>query len=368
MEYILNTRDLAVGYDKRPLLQNITFSVRQGEILTLIGPNGAGKSTILKSITRQLKTMGGAVFLGKQPMDSLKEDEIARQLSILITNRVEPELMTCEDIVAAGRYPYTGRLGILSPHDWAKVEEAMNLVHVEELRERDFGRISDGQRQRVMLARAICQEPKLLVLDEPTSFLDIRHKLELLSILKKLVREKGVGVIMTLHELDLAQKCSDHILCVGAGQVERYGTPDEIFSGGYIEALYGVERGSYNDQFGCLELEKPVGEPQVFVIGGGGYGIPVYRQLQRLGIPFAVGVLSENDLDYPVAKALAMEVISVPAFEAVSPESVRRALCVLERCEKVMCPLPGFGYGNAENKKLLLEGKKQGKLVDCKTL
>lgn len=158
-----------------------------------------------------------------------------------MTGRIEPELMTCGEVVESGRYPYTGRLGILSEKDRSKAAEAMELIRVSELYDVDFTCISDGQRQRVMLARAICQEPEVLILDEPTSFLDIRHKLELLSLLKKLVIEKGLAVVMSLHELELAEKISDTILCIKDGRVDRTGTPGEIFSGDYINNLYGID-------------------------------------------------------------------------------------------------------------------------------
>lgn len=145
------------------------------------------------------------------------------------------------------------------------------------------------------------------MLDEPTSFLDIRYKLELLTVLKQLVREKQVAVILSLHEIDLAQKLSDRLICVHNGRIERCGTPEQVFTGDYIRTLYDLERGTYNEQFGSLELERVTGEPRVFVIGGGGSGTALYRRLQRRGIPFAAGVLPENDVELPTARALAVE-------------------------------------------------------------
>ena len=120
--------------------------------------------------------------------------------------------------------------------------------------------------------------------------LDIRHKLELLTILKNLVRKKQVAVLMSLHELDLAQKLSDYIVCVNGDTIERWGTPEEIFTSPYITQLYGISKGSYHAELGCLEMEPVKGKPEVFVIGGNGSGIPVYRKLQRRGIPFAAGI------------------------------------------------------------------------------
>lgn len=361
-EYFVHGERMTVGYRGVPLMKDIEIHVRRGEILTLIGPNGAGKSTILKSLIRQLHLLGGTVYLAGKPMDSMKEREIAEKLSVLMTERVHPELMTCGDVVSTGRYPYTGRLGILSEQDRQVVRTSMEMVHALELYDTLFSQISDGQRQRVLLARAVCQEPDVIVLDEPTSFLDIRYKLELLTILKNLVRKRQMAVIMSLHELDLAQRVSDSILCVHHDGIRRYGTPEEIFSGDYIGQLYGVTRGSYNALFGCVELEPAEGEPQIFVIGGGGAGIPVYRRLQRSGIPFAAGVLPENDLDYPVAQALASQVISEKAFYPVGEEAFCRAVQVMERCRQVICCRKDFGPMNQRNRELAERARQAGTL------
>lgn len=364
-EDYIYTDHMAVGYGKVPLIEEIEIHVKQGEIVTLIGPNGAGKSTILKSIIRQLGLIGGTVFLDGVSMHGMPEKEIAKRMSVLMTERIHPELMTCEDVVATGRYPYTGRLGILSDADRKKVRESMELVHAWELAGRDFTEVSDGQRQRILLARAICQEPNVIVLDEPTSFLDIRHKLELLTILKNLVRDKNVAVLMSLHELDLAQKLSDYIVCVNENSIERCGTPEEIFTSSYITKLYKITKGSYHAELGCLEMEPAGGRPQVFVIGGNGSGIPVYRRLQRKGIPFAAGILGENDIDYPVAKALAAEVISEAPFEMIGEETYRRAASVLDSCSRVICCLSEFGPVNEKNRCLAERGKDRLISVEC---
>ena len=366
--YYLHTENMTVGYDGKPLIEHIEIGVRRGEILTLIGPNGSGKSTILKSMIRQLKLIAGTVVLDGQAMAGMKEGDIARRLSIVMTERIKAELMSCYDLVATGRYPYTGRLGILTAADKQKVKEAVALVHGEDFADRPFSLISDGQRQRLLLARAICQEPEVIVLDEPTSFLDIRHKLELLDILKDLVREKNVAVILSLHELDLAQKVSDRVVCVANERIDRCDTPENIFTDEYIARLYGIEKGSYNALFGCPELSAVRGEPRVFVIGGGGSGIPVYRQLQRRGIPFAAGILQENDVDYPVAKALAEECIAVPPFAAMDEAAMDRARALMTRCEQVVCCLDTFGELNQGNRRLRDEAAVRGKILKVSRL
>ena len=250
----IRTEHLTVGYDKTPLIGDVNLSVRPGEILTLIGPNGSGKSTILKTITKQLKKLDGTVFLGEASMDELKDSQISRRLSMVMTERLRTELMSGREVVASGRYPYTGRFGILSKEDWAKVDEAIALVHAGEVQDQDFMKISDGQRQRILLARALCQEPEIIVLDEPTSFLDIRYKLELLTVLKRMVRENDLAVLLSLHELELAERISDTVVCVAGDRIDRIGTPEEIFTRAYIAKLYRMEHGKYDPCFDSLEF------------------------------------------------------------------------------------------------------------------
>lgn len=358
----LTMRDLTVGYDRIPLIKNINLGVRPGEILTLIGPNGSGKSTILKTITKQLKTIGGSVFLGKESMRELTDSEISRHLSMVMTERIHTELLSGRDVVATGRYPYTGRLGILSQQDWKKVDEAIALVHAGEVQQQDFRRISDGQRQRLMLARAICQDTQVLILDEPTSYLDMGFKLDILTTIRMLARKKNLAVIMSLHELDLAQKISDTIACVKGDRIDRVGTPEEIFSGDYVQQLYGVKPQQFEPQTGQAFLERPEGAPEVFVIGGGGTGLAVYNRLQRQNIPFAAGILQENDVEYAAASALAACVFSEKAFFPVSEETFLRAKQMLGSCKTCICALTEFGPYNEKNRQLFEYAKKLGKV------
>ena len=347
--YYVTTKQLTVGYDGVPLIHDITIDIARGEIVTLIGPNGSGKSTILKSITRQLRMIDGRVFIDFRELRELSYKELSTKMAVVLTERMKPELMTCRDIVATGRYPYTGRLGILSAGDEAKVEEAMAAVHALEIRDRDFNAISDGQRQRVLLARAICQEPEIIILDEPTSFLDIRHKLQLLSILRKMAKEKGITVIMSLHEIDLAEKISDRIVCVKGDRIAAYGTPEEIFAGSTIAELYDIDGRSYDSLLGKMELSAPEGKIRCFVIGGNGTGIPFYRELQKKGVPFAAGVLMPNDIDVSVASALAGRLICTAPFMPADDASLEEAERLVDVSEFVVvcgCPVGEFNRVN----------------------
>ena len=362
-EYYFHLDHLTVGYDKKPLIKDICISIEKGEIVTLIGPNGSGKSTILKSITRQLKLVGGNVEFDGKNLHELSFRELSTKMAVVLTERMKPELMTCHDIVATGRYPYTGRLGMLTREDEEKVEKAMRAVHAEELGGRDFNAISDGQRQRVLLARAICQEPEVIILDEPTSFLDIRHKLELLAILRRMAKEKGITVIMSLHEIDLAQKISDKVVCVKGDRIAGFGNPEEIFTEEKMRELYGIDNGYYDPCFGSVELPRVVGKPEVFVLSSGGTGIPVYRKLQKAGIPFAAGILYPGECDYQLARLLASEIISEEPYEPISCETYRKALEMMEQCKKVINAGVKTGKMNQKAGELLKIAEERGMLI-----
>ena len=359
----LYTEALTVGYHGVPLISDISLSLKKGEIMTLIGPNGGGKTTILKTITRHLASIKGAVYLDNENMSSLRGKEIATKLAVVLTERVRPDLTTCYELVAAGRYPYTGSFGLLTDHDREIIENALMRVHALDIADKDISEISDGQRQRVLLARALCQEPEVIVLDEPTAFLDIRHKIELLEILSDMAKKQGIGVVMSLHEIDLAQKISDKIVCVKGDRIAAYGTPEEIFSGDTVAGLYEITSGSFNTLLGSVELRAPDGEIRCFVIGGYGFGIPYYRALQKRNIAFAAGILPENDIDTAVASALAKVLIESEAFMPVEQEQIDKAKQVIDSVDTVIdcgCPVGEYNRANAE---LLAYAQQNGKRI-----
>ena len=361
-DFYFQTSQLTVGYDGKPLIRDITIDIAKGEIVTLIGPNGAGKSTILKSITRQLKAIGGTVAIDGQSLSGLSYKELATRMAVVLTERMKPELMTCRDIVATGRYPYTGRLGLLTKRDEEKVSEAMEIVHALELSHRDFNAVSDGQRQRILLARAICQEPEIIILDEPTSYLDIRHKLELLTILRSMAKEKGITVIQSLHEIDLAQKISDKIICVKGDTIGSCGTPEEVFDEEKIRQLYDIAEGYYDPCFGSVELPGPKGNPQTLVLSSCGNGIPVYRRLQMENTPFCAGILYTNDLDYRLARLLASEVITEKPFHEISDAAFDRAMAMVRSCRNVINAGCEIGPCNRRMQDILDAAQDMGKL------
>ncbi len=259
---LCTARELAIGYGRAPLLSGIALDVQPGQILTLIGPNGAGKSTLLKTLAGQLAPMGGTVLLAGKDLTAYTGTERAKTLALMAPHSRRMELTTCFEFVSAGRYPYTGRLGILSAEDKQQVHKALELVGAAHLAGRDFNRISDGQRQRILLARALCQQPEVILLDEPTSFLDIKGKIELLTILKELAHTGRLAVILSLHELELAEKIADTVVCVSPTGASGVLTPKKAFTPENIRALYRLTGEQYAALYGEPEPEKTEAKPE----------------------------------------------------------------------------------------------------------
>ena len=364
MKPYFEARSLAVGYNGKTLIHDIDIALEKGGILTLIGPNGSGKSTILKTIARQLAALRGSVTFDGSELFKMTSKELAKKQAVVLTERIRPELYSVRDLVGLGRYPYTNMVGRLTEEDRRVVDECLALVHVKDLADRDFMTLSDGQKQRVILARALAQQPELLVLDEPTAYLDIKHKTELLSLLRYLSRERGVTVIMSLHEIDLAAKVSDLLLCVKGETVAAFGAPEEVVSTLPIEELYDMEKGSYDPDFGSVELEKTVGKPRVFVVGGAGFGISRMRRLQRERVPFAAGILFENDTESRLAQKLAAECVVSPAFEPILEETFIRAKELMLTCGKVIDAGTPVGSFNEANGRLLALARAKGLIKD----
>ena len=244
---MIEFKNLSVGYDKAPLQKPFSLQVKRGEVLTLIGPNGSGKSTLIKTLIKELSPVEGAVFLDGANLNSLFLKDLSKQVSALLTVPIKPELMTCRDVVSSGRYPFTGRFAVLKDEDEKKINEAISLVQAQDYAHKDFMKVSDGQKQRIMFARALCQNPKVLVLDEPTSYLDIKWRLELLKILQKL-SVQGVTIIASMHEVDLAFKISHRVLCIGPEEITEL-SQNEDKCKNQICALYNLSEQDYAETF-----------------------------------------------------------------------------------------------------------------------
>lgn len=351
---------LAVGHGRRPLVENVSFEVAAGEVVALIGPNGSGKTTLLRTIAGQLSPLAGRIELAGRPLETLSAGERARTLAAMFTARPRTELLTCQDIVELGRYPYTGRLGVLSDEDRIQVRRAMEQTGVWELRDRDFAHMSDGQRQRALIARALVQRTGVLLLDEPTSYLDIRAQLDMLQLLRDHARTEGVAVLASLHEIELAMKAADRVVCIREGRIWAQGTPEEIFEPQRIERLYDLRPHTFNGSFGSVELPRPDGCARVFVAVGEGDAAACFRALQRHGIPFAAGILHSHDVDGALARALATRAVFEQGEDRGHEKAVREALAVMRTCEALVCSAAPSGSGDGVCAKLVCEASAAG--------
>ena len=235
----MRIKDLNAGYQNKIVVSDVTLDIKEGEIISLIGPNGGGKSTLLKSISGELKSLGGSVYIGEDDIKNVPLKELAKKMSIVNTERVRPEHMSTWDVVMSGRLPYSDGFGFGKKEDEAIAQRACELMNIGKLAQTPFSSLSDGQKQRTLIARAICQEPEYLIMDEPTSYLDIRHRLELMDVIRKLSGEK-ITIIMSLHEVELALEISDRVLLVKADGNAICETTSQVIESGVIKELYGL--------------------------------------------------------------------------------------------------------------------------------
>lgn len=235
---IIKSMDAVIGYNGKPVVSGMNFEIKEGEIVALIGENGSGKSTLIKTMIKEIPLISGSIEADGRDIRKLSAQDIARFMAIVMTGNIRPDYFTCYDMIASGRYPYTDGLGRLKDKDRETIEEAMSLTGTEGLSDKYVTDISDGQRQLVMLARAIAQEPRLLILDEPTSFLDIRHKLLFSEAVKKLVNDRHISVLMSMHELDIVRDISDRVVALKDGKMDRIGGTSEVLSVTYIKELF----------------------------------------------------------------------------------------------------------------------------------
>lgn len=361
-DYRIRTENLQVGYHHTVVVDGVDLQALKGRMICLLGPNGAGKSTILRTISGMLSPVRGSVYLDGENVQQMQKGNLARKMAVVLTEKLSPGLLTAFDIAAMGRHPYTGFFGKLKEQDRQIVWKALEQVNARELADRYYDELSDGEKQKVMIARALAQQPELIVLDEPTSHLDIRHRIEVVNILGRLCREEGMTVILSLHDIDLALKGCEVILMVKDGKILAQGNPEEIVHQGVVQELYGISHARYDDLMGSLELCGS-GDPEVFLVGGAGSGIPLYRAFARAGYGICCGVLQENDIEMHVAQAIAEEVIHGPAFTAVSRAKEQEAECLMQKMKLVADSGFPIGEENRENIRLLCSAAKQGKPV-----
>ena len=236
---MLKIKNLSVRYAARPVLKNINLEVEKGEILALLGPNGSGKSTLLRAISGIQPAASGSISLAGHPLGSLSPLERARWISVVPQNAALPQAYTAWETVLLGRTPYINFMGQISAHDEELARCALEKVDALALAGRCIGQLSGGEQQRILLARALTQAAPILLLDEPTTYLDLQHQFGLLNLVQKLARESGLTVVVALHDLNLAARYADRIALLVDGQIRALGTAKQVLSAGLIAEVYG---------------------------------------------------------------------------------------------------------------------------------
>ncbi|HSD58870.1 MAG TPA: ABC transporter ATP-binding protein [Methanotrichaceae archaeon] len=234
----ITLKGVTFSYGSSKILSDLNVAVEDSEVLSLVGPNGSGKTTLIKCIDRILKPKG-SILLDNREIDGMSQQEIARQLGYVPQSSSTPLATTVFDAVLMGRRPHISWR--VSDSDLDKVAEVLELLHLEGLAMRDFSQLSGGQKQKVLIARALAQEPSVLLLDEPTSNLDMKHQLEVMEIIRNLVLEKKISAVMAIHDLNLAARFTDKLVMLKSGRVYAAGEPNSLLSEANICNVYGIE-------------------------------------------------------------------------------------------------------------------------------
>lgn len=256
---ILTAQALRAGYGARPILTDLDLTVPPGSITAIVGANASGKSTLLRCLARLLKPSAGRVVLDGKALRDIPTRELARTLGLLPQSPVAPDGITVADLVSHGRHPHQGLLSRWSMADDLAVATAMEATQTADLAERAVDELSGGQRQRVWIAMALAQETDILLLDEPTTFLDVAHQIEVLDLLVDLNSKRGTTIVMVLHDLNLAARYADHLVAIRRGQVHATGTPEEVLTEKMVETVFGLRSRVMTDPTSGRPMMLPLG-------------------------------------------------------------------------------------------------------------
>ncbi|AFZ36184.1 Iron-chelate-transporting ATPase [Stanieria cyanosphaera PCC 7437] len=237
----LETKQLTLAYEGVSVVRNLDLGIPANKITVLVGANGCGKSTLLRGLARLLKPKSGIVYLDGKDIVRLNSKTVAQKLGMLTQSPIAPEGLTVKDLVAMGRYPYQNWLQQWSKQDEQKVIEALEITAMSKLADRALDKLSGGQRQRAWIAMILAQDTDILLLDEPTTFLDLSHQVELLDLLQELHESKGKTIVMVLHDLNLACRYADYLVAVQQGKVYATGIPEQVMTEEMVQEVFGLE-------------------------------------------------------------------------------------------------------------------------------
>ena len=248
--------NLKFSYGQTPVIRGLDFTLKAGEWLTVLGPNGSGKSTLISVLLRILQRNKGTILYDGQNLDDWDRKQLAQRIAVVYQKNEIPFGFSVKDIIEMGRYPYQGKWHRWSNSDQKAVDRAIQLTHVEDFLDKNYRQLSGGEQQRVLIARAIAQEPDVLILDEPIAHLDLRFQYEVLHLCQKLQQEEGLTILSVLHEINLAAEFSDRLLLMNRGTLLAKGVPGEVIKPRTIKEAYGIN----------IEIVEKNGKPYLFPI------------------------------------------------------------------------------------------------------
>ena len=355
--YLLEVRGVTFGYGQQPLFNDVYLQVGAGEMVGLLGPNGAGKTTLLRLLSGVLSPQQGQVLLEGHNLRQWGRRGAARHIAVVPQELHVPFAFTVEHMVGLGRTPFISLFGSQTKHDQAIIQQAISAAEIIPLAGRVFNELSGGERQRVMVGMALAQEPRLLLLDEPTSHLDIKYQVDILELIQRLNRELGVTVVASMHDLNLAARYFPRLVLFQHGIVAD-ASPTEVLEPRLLRRVYGVNvqvgilRGAEHLSVlppGSEETDEEHGsyrQPRVHVMAGGGSGELLMRALADAHVPFIAGALNIGDSDHTLALHLAEEVITEQPYAPISPAALEQVHSSLARVALlILCPVP-IGPGN----------------------
>lgn len=352
--------NVSFTYDSLKALSNVSFQVKQGEFVGIIGPNGAGKSTLLGVISKVLKPGAGAVLLEDIDVQDMNQKDLAKRVGFVAQDSNVPFRFTVLDLVLMGRNPYLDRFKMESAEDLRIAEENMKKTGVDHLADRVVTEISGGERQRVLIARALTQSPRVLLLDEPTLHLDVSSQLEIMDLLKSLTRDDDLTVISVYHDFNLAARYCDHILLMDRGKIEGVGPPEKILTRKNIRKVFRIDvhigHSYLTDSVYAVPLthQKPKGSKKnwtIHLICGGGSGAALMRRLVHEGWNITAGVLNILDTDYDVATSLGIPIAPEAPFSPIAEATHQQNMKLIHNSDIVLVADFLVGPGNIVNLK-----------------
>lgn len=357
MAVILKIDDIECSYGAVKVLDGLTFSIEGGSFTGIIGPNGSGKSTLLKSLSRVLKPVKGAVLLDEADLYSLDTRDVAKKMAVVPQETAVNFPFTVKDVVIMGRSPHLGLFQNEGEKDFAVARLAMELTNTYHLADRLITAISGGERQRVIIAKALAQEPKIILLDEPTSHLDINHQIEILSLLKRLNRENNLTIISVFHDLNLASQYCDRLVLMKDGSIFTLGEPEEVLTTDNIKDVYTanvlVRKHPVTGRPSVILLSQDsspgVKKGRVHVVCGGGAGAAVLGLLAGQGYDISAGVLNAGDVDWETARFLGIIVAEETPFLPISEANHQENLKLIGDAQACILANIPFGRGNLKN-------------------